>query len=215
MNFLHNLLQKYDAFVFDVDDTLLYTFRNGYRKLQIVALALGYSGLDFKEYANYYGVLSFEECLARWFSEIEVPLAIRTYKEASAQIPYEAICDFSELQSLLSRQGKQTAILTNGHNDMKLRQKLEICGVNEDLLAGLWGAENLPAPKPSALAMLPAKECFPESSILYVGDAVGDKDMAMAAGVGFLQVYTGKDGPLPGVSGITSLQVLIDCLREW
>lgn len=208
------LLRAYDAFVFDVDDTLLYTFRNGYRKIMIVAEALGYSRPDYNDYALCYGVLSFEECLARWFSGTEVSLAALAYRDASARVPYEAVCNFSELQSLLLQRGKETAILTNGHNDAKLRRKLAACGVNRELLAGLWGAEDLPAPKPSALAMLPVRERFPACPILYIGDAVVDRDTALSAGVGFLQVCTGKDNPFPSVPSVASVQVLIDWLRE-
>lgn len=213
MRSLCDILDANDVFVFDVDDTLLYTFRNGYRKLRIVAETLGCPILDYHEYAACYGVLSFEECLARWFPGTDVSLAIQVYRESSARVSYEAVCDFSELQSLLSQKGKVTAILTNGHNDARLLEKLNVCGVNQKFLAGLWGMEDLPAPKPSARSMQPVKDRFPARPILYIGDAAVDRDTALAAGVDFLQVCTGKDGPIPGTPSAASLEVLIDRLK--
>ena len=38
-----NKLYDYDIFLFDVDDTLLYTFENGFHKVNAAAKACGYS----------------------------------------------------------------------------------------------------------------------------------------------------------------------------
>lgn len=207
-------LLGYDVFVFDVDDTLLHTFENGYLKINAAAAQLGYPPITFEQYRACYGTYSFASCIQRWFAAADPAQMAQAYADQAARFPYRPICDFSVVQALLARQGKQAAILTNGANDERLRRKLAVCGTDFSRLAGIWGAEDVPAPKPSPLAVLPIKQRFPGKKILYIGDAETDRRMAADAGIGFLQVATGRDQPSSDTPSVSSLVELITKLRS-
>lgn len=207
-------LLHFDIFVFDVDDTLLYTFENGYHKINAAAAQLGHPQISFEQYRACYGTRSFAECIAIWFPAADFSQMQQAYADQSARFPYRPVCDFSELQQLLSSLGKQVAVLTNGSNDQRLRRKLTACGTNFSHLCGIWGAEDIPQPKPSAMAVQPLMQRFPGKRILYIGDAETDRQMAENAEIGFLQVSTGRDQPLANTPSISSLVQLIALLRR-
>lgn len=199
----------YDVYVFDVDDTLLYTFRNGFLKINAAAAICGLPKLSFARYKEDYGVFSFSECLQRWFPAADTEQVKQCYASMWKRVAYQPVCDFSALQQILHQKRKRVALLTNGTRDEKLYRKLEICRVDLDHLEGLWCAEDIPERKPSPLAIAPIQERFPGKHLLCIGDADSDRQMAYSAGAGFLQVCSGKERPLPGVSHIPSLAVLL------
>lgn len=207
-------LLQYDVFVFDVDDTLLYTFRNGWYKINAAAAQLGFPRITFAQYRACYGNYSFDACIARWFPAADAGRMKQAYAAQSAQYPYRPVCDFSVLQDLLARHNKQAAVLTNGSHDEKLLRKLAACNADLPRLCGIWGAEDLPQPKPSPLAVAPLLQRFPGKRIVYIADAETDRRMAEAAGIGFLQVGTGKDLPEAGRPSVSSVEQLITILRS-
>lgn len=210
----HTELLGYDVFVFDVDDTLLYTFRNGYHKINAAAVQLGYPQISFEQYRACYGNYTFDACISIWFPSADIQQVKQSYAAQSTQYPYRPICDFSQLQMLLAGYGKQTAILTNGSNDEKLRRKLAVCNTDFSILSGIWGAEDIPLPKPSPLAIQPLRQRFPGARLLYIGDAETDRQMAEEAEIGFLQVCTGRAQPTANTTAIASVAQLITLLRS-
>ena len=204
----------HDIYVFDVDDTLLYTFQNGFRKLNAAAELCGLAPLSFSQYKQDYGVFPFLECLRRWFPSGDAVRLSQCYACMWQRIPYQAVCDFSALQRVLHRHGKRTALLTNGARNEKLYRKLEVCRVDWEGLEGLWCAQDLPAQKPSPLAITPIQQRFPGKRLLYIGDAASDRQMACSAGIGFLQVCSGKEPPLPDTDHISSLATLLQELER-
>ena len=213
MEQLKSFITRHDIFVFDVDDTLLYTFQNGFKKINLAAKELGYQQISFESYAAHYGVDNFEDCIRCWFPNSDIESFKSCYQQMASKCPYLPVCDFSEIQKSLVQKGKLTAILTNGSRNDKLLTKLRICNTDFNLLCGIWGKQDIPAPKPSPLAILPIKELFSTKKILYIGDAKTDQEMATEANISFLQVHSGKDAPFTGAHSISSLKDLQLLLR--
>ncbi len=207
--FIKDYISKFKIFVFDVDDTLLYTFSNGFDKVCAAARRLGLKDISFDEFRNLYGVLTFEECIKEWFGNIDVDEFTETYTKMSSLYPYAPICDFSLIQSKLMQRGIECAILTNGHNDKKLKKKLQVAKVHTDRLLGIWGREDIEEIKPSTLALKPIKEIADGKGILYFADSYADYLMCKEANVGFVQVLSGKEERIEGCHCLDSVRDLV------
>lgn len=207
---IHDYLSGFRLFVFDVDDTLLPTFRTGYKKVCAAAEILNLKKIDFKQYQKAYGVLPFEKCIEHWFGKVDVNKFILTYNEMSDMFPYMPICDFSIIQRALASKNIDCAILTNGHNDLKLEKKLHIAGVDRLKLVGIWGREDVEEVKPSIKALKPLFDLSERNRILYIGDSHNDYIMCKNAGIGFLQVLSGKDERIDNCYYVKSIKDLVD-----
>lgn len=211
---IKRLLAQHDLFLFDVDDTLLYTFKNGFRKVNLVAAQMGLQPLPFSQYEQLYGKEGFLDCVCSWFPNADPTAFQKCYAEISQEVPYLPICRFCQIQSLFAARLQKTAILTNGKHDAKLMKKLEACQTDIHLLSGIWGEEDLPAIKPDPRAVLPVIEHFPACRIVYIGDSEIDFQMSKSAGISFLQVYTGNAPAIKGTAGIASVKELLFYLKE-
>lgn len=201
-----------DIFLFDVDDTLLYTFQNGFLKINAAAQESGCRPITFDEYRFCYGRYSFEECLRIWFPSCNVEQLSRCYSEQKSKFPYKPICDFGILQKKLINRGIQCGILTNGYSDKKLFEKLQLSGVILSDLIGVWGKEDLPFPKPDSRALLPVKKLYPSRKLVYFGDAVTDYQMCREGNVAFVQVLSGKENAISNVISIRDITILLEYL---
>jgi len=201
-------LLSHDFFLFDVDDTLLWTFSNGFHKVNAAAAELGLAKITFERYRSLYGRKSFLTCLEMWFPGTDPQEFSGLYARQKERFPYKPVCEFRQIQQKAARAGIQCAILTNGRHDKKLTEKLLSAQTDINALSGVWGGEDLPEPKPSPRALEPVQARFPDARLLYIGDAWSDAQMARAAGIGFLQVCSGADPALPDTHTLSSLGVL-------
>ena len=94
-------LLKARLLLFDVDDTLIYTYKNGFNKVNAAAIQAGRKTITFDEYSELYGVYTFEECLRKWFKMADVAYIKHLYSLQKRRMPYEPICNFGELQVAL------------------------------------------------------------------------------------------------------------------
>ena len=207
-----NKLYDYDIFLFDVDDTLLYTFENGFHKVNAAAKACGYSPVSFEQYKACYGNLPFPECLATWFPGCNVLEMSNKYDSEKKQFPYKPICDFGKLQEQLYKRGIKCGILTNGKHNEKLYEKLSCVRAEVSDLIGIWGQEDIPCLKPDPRALEPVKHLWPKAKIVYFGDSIRDYNMCKAGNVRFVQVLSGKEETIQDVLSIRDISVLLECL---
>lgn len=202
------LLCSFNLFLFDVDDTLLRTFQNGFNKINGVADDCGLSQVSYETYHRWYGCVSFEECLRIWFPNADIEMLSTYYERQKKKYPYLPVCDFGSIQEKIERQYGSCGILTNGKHNPKLFEKLRIAGVDIERLAGIWGREDLLAPKPDPRAFGTVRKKYPNARIVYFGDANIDAQMCREADVFFIQVLTGKDSQIAGVCSLNSVEEL-------
>lgn len=201
-----------DIFIFDVDDTLLYTFRNGFYKINAAAKECGHAQISFQQYATCYGKFSFYECITIWFPYCDVSVLSKKYDLQKDSYPYKPICDFGELQRKLHGKGIKCGILTNGNHNDKLYEKLQCVNADISGLIGVWGRENIPFPKPDARALTPVNELFPNAKIVYFGDSNNDYQMCLEGNVQFVQVLSGKEPKIQDALSIRDVSVLFEYL---
>lgn len=189
--------------VFDVDDTLVYTYRNGFEKVNAAAEQLGLPKLDEGAFDRAYGSLTFDECVRVWFPGIDVQAFAAAYDRAAERFPYCAIADFGALQQRASARGVRVGVLSNGMRD-KTRRKLEASRARPEALAFILAREDLPAAKPSPSAFEPviAATRLAPGCHAYVGDSRADRHAALGAGLEFVAVNT---GPRPWQAGETDI----------
>lgn len=202
------LLRSFDLFLFDVDDTLLRTFQNGFRKINGVAADCGLQPVSFETYRRWYGCVSFEECLRIWFPGADAGMLAACYDLQKRKYPYLPVCDFGGVQKKIEGRYGRCGILTNGRHNPKLYEKLRIAGVDTGRLAGIWGREDLPAPKPDPRAFGAVRERYPKAKLVYFADAGIDEQMCRKAGVFFIQVLTEKEPRIPDVCCLKSVEEL-------
>ena len=212
MDQIKSIVLKSNIILFDVDDTLLYTFKNGFYKINAAAKECGYSPVSYNMYKLCYGQFTFQECLHIWFpfgNEIELSEA---YDLQKSKFPYKPICNFGRLQDKLYSHGIRCGILTNGKRNAKLYEKL--CCVESDFtqLIGIWGREDLPFTKPDSRALLPIKKLYPRSCITYFGDSYSDYQMCLEGNIQFVQVLSGKEKKIQESLSIRDVSVLLEYL---
>ena len=201
-----------DIFLFDVDDTLLYTFENGYHKVNAAAKACGYSPVSFEQYKACYGKYSFYECLAIWFPGCNVLEMSKNYDSEKIHFPYKPICDFGKLQKTLDKKRIKCGILTNGKHNEKLYEKLACVRAEISELVGIWGKEDISFPKPDPRALDPVKRLWPEARIVYFGDSIHDYEMCKEGKILFVQVLSGKEEAIRDALTIKDISVLLKYL---
>lgn len=190
MNYCINEIK---CMVFDVDDTLLFTFKNGYHKVNYAARKMNRKEISLETFRKLYGFYNFEECIERWFLGVDVEIFKAYYNQAINLYQYKAICNFGHLQQKLHKKGIKTAILTNGKNDEKLQKKMKIAQVDIEKISCIYTRENSGEVKPSGEGLLRiAKELkISTNNIIYVGDMKVDLFAAKDAGTRFIGVRTG------------------------
>ena len=134
------------------------------------------------------------------------------YARQCKKYPYRPVCDFGSIQNRLLERGINCGILTNGHNDRKLLQKLRVAGADVPKLIGIWGKEDIPFPKPDPRALNPVRSRFPGSKIVYFGDSYADHRMCADAGISFVQVKTGKEDIIDQNDHLATIKDILDYL---
>jgi len=212
---LLSIWRKTKLIVFDVDDTLLYTYKNGFTKINLAAQNLDYDLISFERFKQLYGMMSFEDCISCWFGDIDVDVFISEYRLQSRTVFYEPVCDFSTIQTFARKTGKHVGIFTNGKNDDRLSEKLKAAGVDTDKLLCLYTQENVSEPKPSGEGLIKISDfCkLARTEITYIGDSQSDYMASIHAGTNFIGVNTGIrpwGEDVPSMANIRDITKLID-----
>lgn len=199
-----------EVLVFDVDDTLVYTFETAFLKTRAVARAMGVPPPSRQRFLADYGQRSFRECVEGWFPGTSAAYFDAVYSHQAWAISDRPVTRFADVQRRLSRRGIRVGVLTNGPRDRTLR-KLKAAAVDLGRLDFLFCAEHLPRLKPDPIAFLPVLRTTGRDPArhAYVADSPGDQVAAHGAGLAFIGVRTGPH-PCPRAA----CEFLIDSVEE-
>jgi phosphoglycolate phosphatase len=208
---LAELVASVRVVVFDLDDTLIATYRTSYLRTCAAVAALGLPPLDEESFRNIYGRHPFPECARRWYPTLDLQDFIAAYAGSAAAASYTPLCDLDRLFAGLERLGFAAAILTNCTRAQATRKFVQVCLKSPALPFLVLCAEDLDAPKPSPRAFdaLLRATHLPSEDHIYFGDAKSDEVAARGAGLRFVGVGTGPHpvGP-PNMSVARLLDII-------
>ena len=182
--------------IFDIDDTLVYTSKNAYKKAVVVAERMGLKSPTREEFFAVYGKFSFEECVVRLHPGVDLGIYKDEYDSTRRLIPYEKIGDVDEVLGVLQTNDCGTGILSNG-SGLKIKLKLEALGVVGSIrerLLFVFHCDNNPYKKPDSRCFDPIFEHIDRGHVentFYVGDCLDDYVASMGAGLNFVAVTSG------------------------
>ena len=189
-----SLWEQSVAIVFDVDDTLVFTARNGYRKCVEVARQLCLEPPSLEQFFTVYGQLPFAQCVKYWHPQLGCVAEYQAlYDRLQPQFPDEPCGHAGRVVAAFKYRGLRVGVLTNGP-EHKILRKLQAAGVDPAVLDGLWHAGNLRYPKPDPRSFEPmlAQWRVQPAQVLYIGDSLSDLEASTAAGLRFAAVLTGS-----------------------
>lgn len=190
---IKEMLLKKRIIIFDLDDTIIYTFFNGYLKIRQVERNMELSNTDFTFFRTLYGRYSFEECISRMHPEVDIQQFINEYYKAAEDIPYKAVMDMGKLLEKFFSKGIEVGILTNSENYDRVLNKLEIAGCMESQFLFIYSGEMLKRKKPAAEAFYGIEELrkYNSSEIAYIADGHSDQVFCNVLKIDFVAVGTG------------------------
>ena len=188
-------LKKYTLIAFDVDDTLIATFENGFKKFCCIAESLHAPTPSYEIYKKCYGVYSFEECVKKLFPISYNEEVIRQYNALAPKFPDIVFDDVLPCLNFLHDSGFILAIVTNGPRD-KTERKLRSIGFSTKKFSAIVCGDDMEKKKPDPISFQPLLERLqePVSSTLYIGDSIADYIATKSLGIKFLRISR-NDGP--------------------
>ncbi len=159
---------------FDIDDTLLFTSKNAYKKHCWICNKLGLPNTDKELYFSYYGNKTIEEMASIFIPSITVDEYLDLYVESSLYIKYSPIySNIKNIFSSLKWKWYEIWILTNWSSE-KTNKKISVLWIN-DYCSYVFHGENLeykkPDPKVFDQIFLSLWENF---KLIYIWDSLED-----------------------------------------
>lgn len=181
------MMRKKEILLFDLDDTLLYTYRTGYQRVIYSLNKMSLELISMEEFKMVYGKIPFDECIIHWVGFKRKDEFIAYYEESKQFKAYEAIYNEKFFADLLYSKFR-LGIVTNTPVE-KFENKLR--EVNLD--SSVFDYVLCNAQKPSPIGILKAIQHFQveKEKVIYIGDSYMDYEASLAAEVDFLAVTTG------------------------
>ena len=183
------MLQNY--IIFDVDDTLLETFRNSYAIFCEIANFYQCWKIDQQEFLEQYMKWNFSNNLIHFFGNIvSLDESTKIYEDFKKRFPKKKLINIQYLESLL-KMGYKIWILTNWP-ELKTSDKLKYLWI--DWLCSLVFHEwNIHYKKPESKVFNDVYSVIwtKKVSIIYIGDALVDYFATVNTNVMFYAVLTG------------------------
>jgi len=182
------------AVIFDMDDTLLRTYRIAYGTYMLTAKALGLKRVPIKKFLRHWG-FPYNELIKGTWRNAPIEEFSKMHGEIAKTRPYPLIKGANEMLAELKCKKLFLAIMSSKHTKaipLRARQ----AGLKLDYFRELIGLESAPFHKPDArvfrklIAELKGRK-IKKSEILYVGDGLMDYEAAKNAGLQFAAVLTG------------------------
>ncbi len=181
------------AVLFDLDDTLIDSTVSYVQTMWVTCDALGLPRPS--EAALHEAFVTWQDHVEAIFPDYPFADFAARYRRFAQEIPYRAIP--GALEALEALSDRPLAVVTNRGIELcalRMRQ----AGIPAAAFAFIHTLEDLPAAKPDPRALAPALAKLavdrPEE-VIYVGDRPDDARAARGAGVGFVAVLTGTNGP--------------------
>ena len=182
------------AVIFDMDDTLLRTYRIAYGTYMLTAKALGLKKVPMKRFLKHWG-FPYNELIKGTWRNAPIEKFSKMHGKLAKKRPYSLIKGTNEMLAELKRKKLFLAIMSSKHTKaIPLRAKQ--AGLKLNYFRELIGLESAPFHKPDArvfrklIAELKGRK-IKKSEILYIGDGLMDYKAAKNAGLQFAAVLTG------------------------
>lgn len=187
----------YKFILFDIDDTLLYTSKNAYKKHCRICEKVWFPITDKDVYFSYYWKKTISEVANILIPNISSDLYLEYYKQAWLIIPYEGIYhNVVNIFKALKAKGYEIGILTNW-NEEKTMRKLKFLGIkNQCSLVYHGGNMKYKKPSPKVFDWIKDILNWDVSRVVYVWDSLEDYYAASWSGIVFYAVltwYTNKE----------------------
>jgi len=181
------------AVLFDLDDTLIDSSVGYVRTMWRTCDALGLPRPLESQIREVFP--SWQAHVERLLPGFPFEVFAARYRSFVEEIPYRAIPGaVATLEALANR---RLGVVTNRGRDL-CRLRMEQAGIPEDAFEFILTVEDLPEAKPSPRAFAPALPRLAPVAprdMVYVGDRCDDARAARGAGISFIGVLTGSDGP--------------------
>jgi len=185
------------AVLFDLDDTLLKTARIKWAHHKAVAARYGIELTD-ETLARYWG-MPFDRMIGYLYNHADTVDNMRAANRAlEPQFPKDIHDDTLAVLGTLALHGIVAGVVTSTNTEFAVAD-LGRLQVPDDAFVLVQGAEATPHHKPDGRVFDPALARLAElgisrSEVLYVGDALMDREAAVHAGIQFVGVATGFVG---------------------
>ncbi|MBI2529998.1 MAG: HAD-IA family hydrolase [Candidatus Diapherotrites archaeon] len=182
------------AVIFDMDDTLLRTYKIAYGTYMLTAKALGLKKVPMKKFLKHWG-MPYDELIRGTWRNAPIEEFSRIHGEFARKRSYPLIKGVNEMLAELKRRKMFLAIMSSKHTKaipLRARQ----AGLKLDYFRELIGLESAPFHKPDGrvfrklIAELKGRK-IKKSETLYVGDGLMDYGAAKNAHLQFAAVLTG------------------------
>ena len=183
--------------LFDVDDTLLLTFLNGFRKIQTVGDRIEQESPSLDRFRALYGILTFDQCMVRWFPDSNLDECRNIYESLSVSHPTAAIEGVIGAVNQLLERGIQVGVISNGLID-RIKAKLSSAGFPVQRLCTIYAAtpqKTYRKPDPMVFADSLTSPNIHADTTIFVDDSIVDYLAATFAGIRFVGVLTGPRRP--------------------
>lgn len=192
MNSIKQLIRSKKIVIFDLDDTVLLTVMNGYKKIELIAKKWRIPSIDFEFYCSIYGKYSFDKCLSLMFPGTDVYSVKNEYKKMAEIVPYEPIVDLKKLVKRFQYLDIKVAVITNSEPYAKVIEKLKYAGVEKEDFLFIYSGEMLKEKKPKKEALeIEELKNIHLTEIVYVGDSITDYQFCQNANIDFIAVNSG------------------------
>lgn len=177
--------------IFDLDDTLVLTWKYAFEKTCRTASHLGLEHPSKELFLAHYGD-GFEAASHALFPQISFATYEAAYRQQKTH-SYREAPGAVEVVHALENLGYQTAVLTNGTRDKALN-KLRGAGFPDFILQRVWASEDVLRlkPAPDGLQAIMHHLNIQPPSTFFVGDSETDRMAAMQCGVFFIPVGASK-----------------------
>src|SRR3989338_5711437 len=182
------------AVIFDMDDTLLRTYRIAYGTYMLTAKALGLKKVPMKRFLKHWG-FPYNELIKGTWRNAPIEKFSKMHGKLAKKRPYSLIKGTNEMLAELKRKKLFLAIMSSKHTKA-IPMRAKQAGLKLNYFRELIGLESAPFHKPDArvfnkiIAELKNRK-IKKSEILYVGDGLMDYKAAKNAGLQFAAVLTG------------------------
>lgn len=178
--------------LFDLDDTLIYTYNNYYKRVKKAAQLIFNVNITRKRFDKFYGKPGFKENMKQLLEKKEIDNFIDCFNELLIENKYKKIINDKYLDNL-KKKGINIGIISNAlgeKNNIKINHADIGC-----FFDFIYSFEDLKNPKPDTeiINKIIDEKKYLRSEIIYVGDSSIDMEFANNASVCFVPVRTGKD----------------------